>query len=483
MKTYRIFSLIALCAAAVSCGNDWLDLEPSTRVPSETSIQLVSEAKYALNSVYNTMQDPYAYSGRLVYYADVTADDMIAVSSTKRTGNYYRFNFSKDNAPASHWSYLYNMIANCNIVLNKIDQLPTQNDDEKTLRDNIKGEAKCLRALAYFDLLRLYSYPYTMDNGASLGVPLVDKAADINSKPARSTVAQCYDQVISDLTEGCELIGEDFQKGHLNKWGALTLLSRVYLYKGDNAKALKTAQEAIEGAEENGYALWTNEEYPTAWSNDANAGKPGEVLLEIVNLTTDSPGKESLGYLNSGSGYKDYCVTVSFYKLLQSDPKDVRNKIIKIASKIPYVNKFQPQEGEAIADANIPLIRLSEAYLNAAEAACKLEDNANAVKYLDPIVRRANPDNTVEGETVTLDRVLLERRKELVGEGHRLYDLMRNNLRVQRVDAKDSKVSKVPAHYSKYLDFDRTFYMIVLPIPKAEMDANPSLADQQNPGY
>ena len=91
MKTYRILSLITLCAAAVSCGDKWLDLEPSTRVPSETSVQLVSEAVFALNSVYNTMQDPYAYSGRLVYYADVTADDMIAVSSTKRTGNYYRF--------------------------------------------------------------------------------------------------------------------------------------------------------------------------------------------------------------------------------------------------------------------------------------------------------------------------------------------------------------------------------------------------------
>jgi hypothetical protein len=105
------------------------------------------------------------------------------------------------------------------------------------------------------------------------------------------------------------------------------------------------------------------------------------------------------------------------------------------------------------------------------------------VKYLDPIVKRANPAKTVEGEEVTLDRVLLERRKELVGEGHRLYDLMRNNLRVQRVDETDSKVSKIPAHYSKYLDFDRTFHMIVLPIPKAEMDANPSLKDQQNPGY
>lgn len=483
MKTYRILSIIALCAATASCGNDWLDLEPSTRVPSATSIQLVSEAKYALNSVYNTMQNEYAYNSRLVYYADVTADDMIAVSSTKRTGNYYRFNFSKDNAPSTHWSLLYKMIANCNIVLSKIDALPTQNDDERELRDNIKGEALCLRAMAYFDLLRLYSYPYTMDNGASMGVPLVDKAADINNKPSRSTVAQCYGQIVTDLTAGVGLIGQNFQKGHLNKWGALTLLSRVYLYMDDNANALKAAEEAIKGAEGKKYALWTNEEYPTAWANDSNAGKPGEVLFEIVNLTTDSPGKESLGYLNSGSGYKDYCTTVSFYHLLQSDSKDVRNKIITIASKIAYVNKYQPQEGEAITDANIPLIRLSEAYLNAAEAACKLGDNANAVKYLDPIVKRANPARTVAGETVTLDQVLLERRKELVGEGHRLYDLMRNNLRVERVDEKDSKVSKIPAHYSKYLSFDRTFHMIILPIPKAEMDANPGLAGQQNPGY
>mgnify|MGYP002626419746 CR=1 FL=1 len=483
MKTYRYLSLIALCAAAASCGNDWLDLEPSTRVPSETSIQLVSEAKYALNSVYNTMQDPYAYSGRLVYYADVTADDMIAVSSTKRTGNYYRFNFSRDNAPSTHWSYLYNMIANCNIVLSKIDALPTQNDDEKELRDNIKGEALCLKALAYFDLLRLYSYPYTMDNGASLGVPIVDKAADINNKPARATVAKVYEEIIADLTEGIGLIGEDFQKGHLNKWGALALLSRVYLYKGDNANAFKTAQEAISGAEGAKYALWTNDESPTAWANDANASNPGEVLFEIVNLTTDSPGKEALGYL-SGTGYKDYCVTASFYNLMASDSKDVRNKIFKVSSKIAYVNKYQPQEGEVAQDANIPLIRLSEAYLNAAEAAVKNGDNANAVKYLDPIVKRANPANSVEGETITLERVLLERRKELVGEGHRLYDLMRNNLRVERVDeTPSSKVTSIPKHYAKDLSFDRTFYKIVLPIPKAEMDANPSLQGQQNPGY
>lgn len=261
----------------------------------------------------------------------------------------------------------------------------------------------------------------------------------------------------------------------------MTLLSRVYLYQGDNSNALKTAQEAITGAEKNKYALWTNEEYPTAWANDISASKPGEVLFEIVNSTTDSPGKESLGYLHSGSGYKDLCVTGSFYKLLSSDSKDVRLKLISIASKIGYCNKYQPQEGEAITDANIPLIRLSEAYLNAAEAAQKLGDNANAVKYLDPIVKRANPAMSVQDETITLDRVLTERRKEFFGEGHRLYDLMRNGLTVERKDVSVSAISKTPAHFSQYLEFDWDFYMIVLPIPKYEMDTNPQMV--QNPKY
>ena len=130
---------------------------------------------------------------------------------------------------------------------------------------------------------------------------------------------------------------------------------------------------------------------------------------------------------------------------------------------------------------NIPLIRLSEAYLNAAEAAQKLGDNDNAVKYLDPIVKRANPAKTVEGETITLDRVLTERRKELFGEGHRLFDLMRNGLKVERKDVSVSTISKTPKHFSQYLDFDWNFHMIVLPIPKYEMDTNPNMI--QNPEY
>ena len=84
------------------------------------------------------------------------------------------------------------------------------------------------------------------------------------------------------------------------------------------------------------------------------------------------------------------------------------------------------------------------------------------------------------GQTITLERVLDERRKELVAEGHRMYDAIRNGLTVERKDVKDSNLSKTK-HDTKYMTYDWNFYMIVLPVPKKEMDANPNM--EHNPGY
>lgn len=480
MKFFKYTILLAAAATLSACGNDWLDVQPSTSIETETSIKSLQEVRSGVNGLYDIMQNAYAYSGRFIYYGDVTGDDMMAVSSTKRTGSYYRFNFTKDNAPTSFWEYPYSIIQNDNNVLAKIDNIPVADDDENEEMQSLKGEALCIRGMLYFELVKFYGYPYLKDNGVSLGVPIVLQNEDINFKPARNTVAECYDQIIKDLTEGIDLISGDFNKGHLNKWAALTLLSRVYLYKGDNEKALAAAKEAIDGAEGEGWELWSNADYPTAWASDADASHKGEVLFEIVNLTTDSPGKESLGYLNNKNGYKDECITTSFYNLLSEDPNDVRLKLLVFdKKKNAYVNKYQPQGDENIKDANIPVIRLSEAYLNAAEAAQKLGDNAQAIKYLNPIVQRADPDNTVEGTTITLDRVLTERRKELVGEGQRMFDVIRNGLTIHRVDATNKNLTT--KHNTRYKDYDWNFYMIVLPIPKAERDANPNVA--QNPEY
>lgn len=108
-----------------------------------------------------------------------------------------------------------------------------------------------------------------------------------------------------------------------------------------------------------------------------------------------------------------------------------------------YLNKYhQPQPGENIMDANIPIVRLSETYLNAAEAAVKNGDATKAAKYLKAIALRGNPDYTMPAK-VTLDDVLEERRKELIGEGHRMFDLLRNNLRVTRINETDDMMKEV----------------------------------------
>lgn len=479
MKLFKYICMGSLLFTATSCGNEWLNLEPSTSIDTETSINILSDVEFTLNGIYSDMQSSDAYTGRLVYYGDVTGDDMQAVSLSKRTGDYYNLGFTKDNGPSSHWKNLYSFIQNTNLILNNIDRIDATDDEE--YRDDLKGQALAIRGMALFDLTRIFGYPYTKDNGASLGVPIVSDSEGIDSKPARNTVAECYNQVIGDLTAAVSLLSGDFNKGKINKWAAMSLLSRVYLYKGDNKNALAMAEAAIEGAEGEGWELWSHDDYALAWAEDATAIAPGEVLFEIVNTTTDSPGKESMGYLNSKSGYDDMCITSSFYALLLEDLDDVRLKLLSFdGKKYAYVFKYQPQEGEVIQDANVPLIRLAETYLNAAEAAVKLGDNETAVKYLDPIVRRANPDKTVEGMTLTLEDVLNERRKELVAEGHRMFDIIRNGMTVERFDVPNSAI-KNTKHFSKNMEFDWSFYKIVLPIPKAEMDTNPNMV--QNPGY
>lgn len=481
MKAIKYIAIAAVLVASTSCMQDWLTTESTTSLESSKSITGVSQVGFALNGIYDVMRDPYAYSGRLVYYGDVTGDDMMAQSSSKRCGSYYRFSNTKDNAPNSHWQYLYNIIQNCNVTLKALDGMTVSADDKETA-DDYRGELLAIRGMAYFDLVKIYGVPYTKDNGASLGVPLVLGVSAISDKPKRNAVAEVYTQVINDLTKAVDLLSTSYKKGKINKYAAQALLSRVYLYHNDNQKAFDTAVAAISGAEKAGYKLWTNAEYPTAWGNDFSSSQKGEVLFELVIPTEEGLGKETMGYLSSKDGYDDVQITVSFYHLLMEDPDDVRLKLIIFDKKnYGFINKYQPQNGKLIQDANIPLIRLSETYLNASEAAFKLGDNDNAVKYLDAIVKRANPANTVEGTTVTLDRILTERRKELVDEGHRMFDAIRNGLSIKRSDDGGDKNLAKTKHFASDMEYDWNFYKIILPIPKDEMDTNENM--KQNPGY
>ena len=163
MRTLHNFlSIVLSIGLFTSCGNDWLDLEPSTQIPTETSIKSLSDIDYSLNAIYATMRNAYAYSGRLIYYGDVTGDDMQAVQSTCRTAHYYQMDWLPANGPSTHWSYLYSIIQNCNVILDGIDNIEIlpNDEDEHIFRNDLEGQALAIRGLALFDLTRFFGYTY-----------------------------------------------------------------------------------------------------------------------------------------------------------------------------------------------------------------------------------------------------------------------------------------------------------------------------------
>ena len=490
MKKTLIYSILLAAVLTVgACNNSFLERFPSTALPTPLAINNYNDAITALNGMYYGVRgnsgSPEYYGARMWYYGDVRGDDMQAQKMGNRSSLCYEMRYTLSNAP-NMWNIQYDCIRRANNLIAAIEEGKVSDGSSADLND-IVGQALGIRALAHFDLVRIHGLPFTINNGSSLGVPIVLEAVDAAYMPTRNSVAEVYDQVIRDLNDAASKLYKDKNAGYFNYWSAKALLARVYLYKGDYANALSAAQEVIT---QSPYVLWTTSEYVDAWKKSGNS----EMIFELITRAQDSwVDREAVGYLLSEGGYADYVMTKKFADFMQEDPNDVRLGVMLPAETIGqpqygttlvYLNKFPGREDWTPTDVrvnNAPVLRLSETYLIAAEAAVKQNQLSVAANYLNAIVLRANPNATPVTDP-TLERVLDERRKELVGEGHRFFDLLRNGQRVVRYTGDADQGFHLPLDPESQ-SFDVNYFRVLLPIPEAEVKANPNIADQQNPGY
>lgn len=495
-KIYKLLAISFLLISIVSCGDEWLNTVPSDEVPADQAINSYAAAQVALTGVYDGLQGSSSrasyYGARMFYYGDVRGEDMQARTQGMRSSSTFEMRYVEDNAP-NMWNVPYNVIRRANRLIEAVDQGKIEDATDAQLA-SLKAEALVVRALVHFDLVRLYGNPYTMDNGASLGVPIVLEPLTMDALPSRSIVSEVYTQVIKDLTDALSSGGLTVGKkyGYINSWVAKGLLARVNLYKGDNGASLKYAEEII-NADNSPYELWTNEEYVDGWKTSDNGRK--EMLFEIINNSNDDwSDREGVAYLLHEDGYADYIVTKSFLDLINEDKNDVRLGILlapsedeglikRFGENTVFINKFPAAAGGDMRLNSLPLMRLSEIYLIAAEAAAKESIPSKAAKYLNAIILRSNPNAVEVSESdVTVERIIIEKRKELVGEGHRFFDAMRNNETIVRY----SDDSDMGFHYDLIPEsqkFDRTYFRAILPIPIDEINVNPNIREQQNPGY
>ena len=502
---YKVMGCAILAASLSSCVNDWLDVAPSDGTDADAALTSSSDLAAVRTGMYAALKGNSNlvdyYGQQFFVYGDVHAGDDYQYNNlggSNRASFYYDMNYqtasefsSSTSSSNVAWKSPYIVIGRANRIIAAAEGGALSDAAEaKATIDQYAAEAKVLRALAHFDLVRIYGKPYTEDQGASLGVPLVTGVLESNAKPARSTVAEVYTQVVKDLTEAISsnALATETEPGYVSVWGAKAILSRVYLNMGDYANALSVAEDIIKNS---GAALWTRDQYFKAW--DASTPNESEFLFRLnVAGSTDSNDLNGIGNLQQREGYKEMVATKKFVDMLTSDPEDVRNEMFLPATAAKevatygtnkvYLNKLRGQGGNLRNVTIVPIIRLSEVYLTAAECAFRNNDKTKAVEYLNDLVknRTTTEASLATVDNITLERILIERRKELIGEGQRYFDALRNNETITRYTSEADK----GWHKTLSKDaqsFNRDYFKAIAAIPQAEINANPNI--KQNTGY
>src|SRR6478752_1740028 len=482
----RILITVMLALSLFSCEKT-LDVEPTNQVDASTSIKTPADAQIMINGIVRSMSNSDYYGRNFLLYGDTKGGDMTIPSQGRGQDGLYTFNHSASTGSYSgFWSQIYFSLLQVNNLLANIGQLEAGG---ATGYNTYKAQALTLRAIMYFDLVRLYGKSYDLDKNA-YGVPNILTPLISTAQPLRNTVNENYTQVLSDLKTAAPLLGKTKTNGFVNYYGNLAMQARVYLYMKDYANALKAAEEIITS---NVYTLYTNAAWVDSWKSQF--GTESIFELGIYPLEGDL-GANSLGayHRKKGDGGSTilgwFIASDYFLTRLKQDATDVRWGVMNddeisttLGPRKGALYKYSGStalfgDGKTTNTAvNIKVIRLSEIYLIAAEAALST-DATKAATYLNAIRKRSPGLAPATAATVTVDMILDERSRELYGEGQRFFDMIRLN---KSITFNDEIIGISVASRPKTID--RTFYKTLLPISQSEINANPGMQAQQNPQY
>ena len=491
-KLYQLFTA-GLLLTATSCE---LTLEPYNGKSADTIFTTADGTEAAtLGNYANLKGNNYAKN---LHVLTEYPSDNLNLSGTTTNHLFFAYNYQhvlNMDRTREFWLAAYKVIYGTNAAIESIKE------GQSPATNQLLGENYFLRAMAHFDLVNLFGRPYSQGQGENPGV-MIRQDTDVSALPGRSTVKEVYDFVIADLLKAAELMTVAKSSSFASKEVAYALLSRVYLFKEDNAKAIEYANKVISSPR---YKLMDTEPYKKYFTV-ANESNP-ETIFAIKHIATDDMAKASIGslyYSQNGAGWGEMYASESYRILLNKYPTDARQSFVEpvyirnaqgnittdaqgkpILEKRNghekyYINKFSWQEGLQTLSSPVYL-RLADIYLMRAEANAKLGKDQLALDDVNIIRKRAGLTGNalytlgdLKGHANVLSVVLEERRLELAFEGWRKYDLFRNNKPLVRNYAgyhllSGQNVQTVEATSPRAIYF----------IPQNELLTNPNLT--QNP--
>lgn len=491
MNNILKYIFIVAAAVTISSCKKYLDKAPLDSVNTENFWSTESDAISAINGAYQPLQWPKLYNLR-IWTSDIWAGNSIVGAGGGTDGietqDIANFVTSTDNAAALDiWRGPSPGILRCNLVLQNVPRMSI----DAALKNRILGEAKFLRALYYFDLVRLFG-----------DVPLITEpvVAGDDLRPFRTDKAIVYDTIIQDLTDAMNLLplkssysGADV--GRASKGSATGLLAKVYLTLGEYQKCAdlcaqvtalgyslnanysdnfnpltKNSNESLFEVQYSGattYSFWSDENQ-ASWVSTFTGPRNADFVGGGYGW--DQPTQEFVDAYEPGDKRKDETI------LYEGGPEFDAKVYTSSYSVTGYnLRKFlvpksiSPDYNTSPAD--FPVLRYADVLLMQAEALNEIGQTTQAETPLNEVRARAGLGE-VHGlsKDAFREKVLHERRMELAFEGDRWFDLIRINNGQYALDFLHS-IGKVNA----------TSKNLLLPIPQKEIDANPNLL--QNPGY
>jgi hypothetical protein len=493
MKTKLYIIICVLMGLGVSSCNKFLTEEPESSATTGNAYKTASDIEAALTGVYNSLYTEY-FVWDFFLLSDVRSDNAYAGGDAQEVYQYDNLAISPLNVRVFYdWQQLYNGIAKANLVLEKINDVKDVTLDQGNRRAQIIGEAKFLRALFYFELVKNFG-----------GVPLVMQFGKINPDEAnvpKATETEIYATIVSDLNDALAVPDSystiSLSKSRVTKGAVYALLAKVYAQKPD--RDYNKVLEYIKNVEDLGYKLHNSYDELFDGSHYVN----DEAILEIQYKASTPQANYGPQLLLppsiSGDDWRKYCTpSKDLVKAFDTEGDEIRKsstilfedvewsdefwKPCATSGSVPFTYKWRHAEGWASGD-YVYILRFADILLLKAEALNVLGRSAEALAPLNLVRDRVNLPKIKAGDFSDVqlaDKILNERRLELAFEGQRWSDLVRTNKLEPVVGALKENVITCDGG-SKQMNYNINSDKRLLPIPQNELNRNTKLV--QNKGY
>ena len=502
MKKIKNLLLVGCLLTVLTNCNDAIEIRQVGRLDAENAFRSVADLEQGLLGVYNQ----WDLTPEISLSANFTDEIAIGFDSGGQGFALYDFVLNAASAAASDfWVRNFRVNQRATVLLEAAALITPNGTAETDLYNNILAQAHFIRAYANFEMLTYFSPDPTDDN--TLCVPLVNFVPGLEYQPLRDTTGAIWDYVTSDLNTAASLSTEQSNPTFISIDAINALRARMALTRGDNSTAESLAMQLL-----GSYGLANQSQYLNMWLDTDNT----EIIFKLERVLNDAyDGQVNTGSVATGGGWAGsvfafvnatlagspyFEMDRSIYDLL--DVNDIRRdaclnltaagSIINpnyatdpdpVNTDILVIDKYPGSSGRPLMN-DLKVFRSSEMLLIAAEARAYQMDYTGVQDLLEQL-RTARfgslqsvplPTSVQEAVAAVLD----ERKIELCFEGHRYKDLKRSGVAGNRGIDRDPIACGIQ---SGACSLPASDYRFTLPIPIVEINANPAIGAQQNPGY